>query len=194
MQRSGNRVSAYSAWFMLFVVFGLTSCNLSNQPKLPKPPFEVPIDLSRKGVVADFDIQVTWHNIYDFEIYFAYPKEDDAEWERVQKIVGGPHEPAPVPAPVKLIIIKKQGQEEQIIYQKTLENSDTDSQVFGHVYNYFGKTIGGCNLPLGEYRFILESLAQPQEYASILTKFHIGTDPKTIFIPINFDRSKTCPQ
>ena len=183
-------MSAYSAWFMLFAVFGLTACNLSNQPKLPKPPFKTPVNLSHKGVVADFDIRITSYDIYAFELRFEYPEEDQDERERVRRLVGGLHEPTLVPTPVKLTIYKKQAQNEQLFYQKTIADSETS----GAGSNNFSKTIGDCDLKRGKYRFVLESLAQPQEYASIPTKFHIGTDPKLVFIPINIDRSKTCPQ
>ena len=199
MLRSGNRVSAYSAWFMLFAVFGLTSCNLSNQPKLPKPPFKTPISsLSGKGVVADFNIRITSYDIYEFKLRFEYPEGDQAERERVRNIIGDAARDKDnnlvtpgILTPVKLTIYKKQAQGEQIVYQKT-ENPYLTSG--GGSTGYFAKTIGHCDLKRGEYRFVLESLAQPQEYASIPTKFHIGTEPKLVFIPINIDRSKTCPQ
>ena len=192
MLRSGNRVSAYSAWFMLFALCVLTSCNLSNQPKLPKPRFETPVNLSREGVVADFDIRVTWHDIYHFQIYFGFPAGEQDERERVRKIVGGLHEATLVSTPVKLTILKKQTQNEQIVYQKIIEDLEGN----GFSSSEFIKTIGHCDLKRGKYRFVLESLAQPQEYASIPTTFVITFDgfPKAIFIPINIDRSKTCPQ
>ena len=175
----------------------LTSCNFGNQPKLPKPPFKMPISsLSHEGVVADFDIRITSYNIYDFKLYFEYPKEDRVERERVQNIIGDASRDKNnnlttpgILTPVKLTIYKKQAQGEQIVYQKT-ENPYLTSAGS----NYYAKTIGHCDLKRGKYRFVLESLAQPQEYASIPTKFHIGTEPKTIFIPINIDRSKSCPQ
>ena len=198
MLRSGNRVSAYSAWFMLFAVFGLTSCNLSNQPKLPKPPFKTPISsLSGKGVVADFNIRITSYDIYEFKLRFEYPEGDQAERERVRKLVGDYGrdkdnnliEPG-ILTPVKLTIFKKQKQGELMIYQKIIKDPET----YSASSNDFGKKLGHCDLKRGKYRFVLESLAQPQEYASIPTKFHIGTEPKLVFIPINIDRSKTCPQ
>ena len=192
MLRSGNRVSAYSAWFMLFAVFGLTSCNLSNQPKLPKPPFKTPVNLSHKGVVADFDIRVPKHRIYYFRMRFEYPEEDRAERERVRKLVGELHEPTLVSTPVKLTIYEKQAQNEQIVYQKMIEDSETS----GAGSNYYAKTIGHCDLKRGKYRFVLESLAQPQEYASIPTKFVI-TFPNIFKFSTNLkgiDRSTTCPQ
>ena len=175
---------------MLFALYMLTSCNFGNKSKLPKPPFETSIDLAREGVVADFDIRVTKYDIYNFEIRFMYLGEDRSEREYVRKLVGGLHEPTLVPTPVKLTIYKKHVQNEQVFYQITIKDSETSS----FSYDYFAKTIGYCDLPRGEYRFVLESLAQPQEYASVPTLFHIGTEPKLVFIPINIDRSKSCPQ
>ncbi len=185
--RSGNEIMVFSVLLVLLA----SSCNLSNKPKLPKPPFETPINLAHEGVVADFDIRVTWHNVYYFEIYFKFLEGDQAERAYVQKLVGGLHEPKRlIPTPIKLTIFKKKAQGEQVVYQKTIEDPDTDS----FSVDYFAKTIGHCNLPRGKYRFVLESLAQQQEYASIPTLFHIGTDPKSFFIPINIDRSMSCPQ
>ena len=185
---------------MLFAVFGLTSCNLSNQPKLPKPPFKTPVNLSHKGVVADFDIRVPKHRIYHFRMRFEYPGEDRAERERVRNIIGDAARDKDnnltrpgILTPVKLTIYKKQAQGEQIVYQKT-ENPYLTSG--GGSTGSFAKTIGHCDLKRGEYRFVLESLAQPQEYASIPTKFVI-TFPnifKFSFNPKDIDRSKTCPQ
>ena len=86
MQHTGNWVSTYWALFMLFALFGLTWC--SGNWRLPKPPFGVPVDLSRGGVVADFNIRVRRHWLYHFEIRFSYPKGDRAERERVRKLVG----------------------------------------------------------------------------------------------------------
>ena len=192
MLRSRNRVSIFSALCMLFALCVLTSCNFSNQPKLPKPPFKTPVNLSHEGVVADFDIRVPKHRIYRFRMRFEYPEEDRAERERVRRLVGELHEPTLVPTPVKLTIYKKQAQNEQLFYQKTIADSETS----GAGSNDYAKTIGYCDLPRGEYRFVLESLAQPQEYASIPTKFVI-TFPNIFKFSTNLkgiDRSKTCPQ
>ena len=196
---SKNKISMFLTLFMLFALCMLTSCNFGNQPKLPKPPFKTPVSsLSREGVVADFDIRITSYNIYNFKLRFEYPKEDRVERERVQNIIGDASRDKNnnlttpgILTPVKLTIYKKQAQGEQIVYQKTKNPYLTSG---GSTTGYFAKTIGHCDLKRGEYRFVLESLAQPQEYASIPTKFHIGTEPKTIFIPINVDRSKSCPQ
>ena len=193
--RLGNRVSTYSALFMPFALFVLASCNLSNQPKLPKPPFKVPVDLSRKGVVANFDIRVPKHRIYRFRIRFEYPEEDQAQREHVRKLVGDYGrdknnnliEPG-ILTPVKLTIFKG----ESVIYQRIIKDPET----YAHGSGYFAKLIGRCDLTRGEYRFVLESLAQLQEYASIPTKFVI-TFPspfKFSFNPKGIDRSKTCPQ
>ena len=186
---------------MLFALCMLTSCNFGNQPKLPKPPFETSIDLSRKGVVADFDIQMPkWHRIYHFKLRFEYPEEDRAERERVQNIIGDASrdknnnltKPG-ILTPVKLTIYKKQAQGERIVYQKT-ENPYLTSG--GGSTGSFAKTISHCDLKRGKYRFVLESLAQPQEYASIPTNFIVTfngfLEARLIFI--NVDRSKTCPQ
>ena len=191
MQRTGNWVSTYWALFMLFALFGLTWC--SGNWRLPKPPFGTPVDLSRGGVVADFNIRVTRHRIYHFRMRFEYPEGDRAEKERVRKIVGGLHEPTLVPTPVKLMIFKKQAQNEQMVYRITVEDPDT----YSASSNGFGKKLGYCDLSPGEYRFVLESLAQPQEYASIPTFFYVATHPRAQFNPFkptNFDRSKSCPE
>ena len=177
---------------MLIALCVLASCNLSNQPKLPKPPFETPIDLSRGGVVANFDILVPKHRIYHFRFRFEYPEEDQAERERVRKLVGGLNEPKALLTPVKLTILKKQAQREEVVYQKIIESPKVTYNGFG----YFAKLIGACDLKRGEYRFVLESLAQRQEYASIPMKFHI-TFPSIFKFSFNLkdsDRSKTCPQ
>ena len=196
---SRHKISIFSALFVLFALCMLTSCDLSNQPKLPKPRFKTPINLSHKGVVADFDIRVTWHRIYHFDIRFEYPEEDQAERERVRKLVGGYGrdkdnnliEPG-ILTPVKLTIFKKQKQGELMIYQKIIKDPETYAGGSGS----FAKHIGRCDLKRGEYRFVLESLAQPQEYASIPTNFIVTfngiLEARLIFI--NVDRSKTCPQ
>ena len=184
---------------MLIALCVLASCNLSNQPKLPKPPFKVPVNLSHKGVVADFDIRVPKHRIYYFRILFEYPEEDQAQRAHVRKLVGDYGrdkdnnliEPG-ILTPVKLTIFKKQNQGELIIYQKTIKDPET----YAASSDYFAKLIGACDLKRGEYRFVLESLAQRQEYASIPTKFHI-TFPNIFKFSYNLkdiDRSKTCPQ
>ena len=192
MLSSGKRVSIFSALCMLIALCVLASCNLSNQPKLPKPPFKTPVNLSHKGVVADFDIRVPKHRIYLFRIRFEYPEEDQAQREHVRKLVGGLNEPKVLLTPVKLTILKKQAQREEIVYQKIIESPKATFNGSG----YFAKLIGACDLKRGEYRFVLESLAQRQEYASIPTKFHI-TFPSIFKFSYNLkdiDRSKTCPQ
>ena len=186
---SRHRISVCSALFVLFALCMLTACN---DWRLPKPPFGTPVDLSSGGVVADFKIRVTQHRHYNFIIRFRYPEEDRAERERVRKIVGGLHEPTPVPIPVKLMIFKKQAQNEQMVYRITVEDPDT----YSASSNDFGKELGYCDLSPGEYRFVLESLAQPREYASIPTLFYVVADPRAQFNPFkptNFDRSKSCP-
>ena len=180
MLRSGNGIAVFSVLFVLLALFGLISCNLSNEPKLPKPPFGTPVNLAREGVLADFDIRSVKHNLYSFYLKFEFSEGDQADRERVRKIVGGPHEPASVPVPVKLTIFKKQAQDEQIYYRKTIEKWDIDR--YGHD-NYKG-SLGGCNLPRGKYRFVLESLASSREYESIATSFRIGFYPR-----IKFDTS-----
>ena len=114
MLRSGNRIAVFSVLLALLALFALTACN---GKRLPKPPFKTPVNLAREGVVADFDIRVTSHYLYLFGLRFELPKGDQVERERVAKIVGA-FEPAPVPAPVKLTIFKKQAQGEQIYLPK----------------------------------------------------------------------------
>ena len=182
--------SEYHLLFALLALFALASC--SDGPKLLKPPFETPVNLSREGVVADFNIRITKHDIYHFYIRFEYPEGDQAERERVRKLVGGLNERMVLLTPVKLTIYKKQAQNEQIVYQKDIEIPESTSAAS----NFYAKDIGHCDLKRGKYRFVLESLAQPQEYASIPTKFLITFENflKATFIPINVDRSKSCPQ
>ena len=199
MLHSRHKISIFSALCMLITLCVLASCNLSNQPKLPKPPFKTPIDLSHKGVVADFDIRVPKHRIYYFRILFEYPEEDQAQRAHVRKLVGDYGrdkdnnliEPG-ILTPVKLTIFKKQNQGESIVYQRIIK----DPEMYAYGSNYFAKLIGACDLKRGEYRFVLESLAQRQEYASIPTKFHI-TFPSIFKFSFNLkdsDRSKTCLQ
>ena len=188
--RDPDRSILFPVLFTVLVLSGLAAC--SNEPKLPKPPFETPVNLSHKGVVADFDIRVPKHRIYHFELSFEYPEEDRAERERVRKIVGSLHEATLVSTPVKLTIFKEQVQNKKIIYQIIIEDPDT----YSASSNDFGKKLGHCDLKRGKYRFVLESLAQPQEYASIPTKFAI-TFPNIFKFSTNLkgiDRSKTCPQ
>ena len=116
---SKNKISMFSTLFMLFALCMLTSCNFGNQPKLPKPPFKTPVNLSHKGVVADFDIRVPKHRIYLFRMRFEYPEEDRAEREHVRRLVGDYGrdkdnnliEPG-ILTPVKLTIFKEQNQGE----------------------------------------------------------------------------------
>ena len=197
--RSRHKISMFSTLFMLFALCMLTSCNFGNKPKLPKPPFKVPVDLSLKGVVADFDIRVPKHRIYRFRILFEYPEEDQAQRAHVRKLVGDYGrdkdnnliEPG-ILTPVKLTIFKKQNQHESITYQRIIK----DPEMYAYGSGYFAKRVSHCDLKRGEYRFVLESLAQRQEYASIPTKFHI-TFPNIFKFSYNLkdiDRSKTCPQ
>ena len=184
MLRSGNGIMVFSVLLVLLA----SSCNLSNKPKLPKPAFETPVNLAREGVLADFDIRSVKHDLYFFYLYFKFSEGDRADRERVRKIVGGgPNEPASVPAPVKLTIFKKQAQDEQIYYQKTIEKWDINSRTSD---SYKG-TLGACDLPRGEYRFVLESLASPREYESIATFFRIGFDARIKF-DTSIGRSVTC--
>ena len=189
--------SEYHLLFALLALFALASC--SDKPKLPKPPFETPINLSREGVVADFNLRVPQHRIYHFDIRFEYPQEDQAQRERVRKLVGeygrdkdnNLIEPG-ILTPVKLTIFKKQNQDELMIYQKVIKEPETYAGGSGS----FSKRIGRCDLKRGKYRFVLESLAQPQEYASILTNFIVTfngiLEARLVFI--NVDKSKSCPQ
>lgn len=196
MLRSRHKPSMFSALCALFALCMLTACN---DWRLPKPPFGTPVDLSSGGVVADFNIRVTKHRLYYFELRFSYPEGDRAERERIRKLVGEYRrdknnnliEPG-ILTPVKLIIFEKQAQSEQIVYQKTIRDPGTVS----YSINDFTKKIGYCDLPRGHYRFVLESLAQPREYASISTFFYV-TYPhpfKFSFNPKTADRSKSCPQ
>ncbi len=195
MLRSGNRIAAFSVLLALLALLALTArndqCASSDHCLHPWQPFKTPVNLAREGVVADFDIRVIKYDFYYFKILFGFPEGDQAERERIRKIVGGLHEPAPVPAPVKLTIFKKQAQDEQIYYQKIIEKLDTDS----YSVRYFAATLGKCILPRGEYRFVLESLASSREYESIAMFFRISVNPKTM-IDVNrknkFSRSKSC--
>ena len=182
----------------LLALFGLASC--SNKPKLPKPPFKTPINLSYKGVVADFDIRIPLHRIYDFEIHFEYPEEDRAERERVRRLVGDYGrdkdnnliEPG-ILTPIKLTIFKEQNQGELMIYQRIIKDPET----YGYGSNFYFKDIGHCDLKRGKYRFVLESLEQPQEYASIPTAFIVTFESFLVesrMIFLNVDRSTSCPQ
>ena len=182
MLRSGNRIAAFSVLLALLALLALTArndqCASSDHCLHPRQPFKTPVNLAREGVAADFDIRSIKHDLYFFEIYFGFSEGDRADRERVRKIVGGLHdEPASVPAPVKLTIFKRQAQDEQIYYQKTIEKPDIN----GYTSDSFIGSLGDCNLPRGKYRFVLESLASPREYESIATFFRIGVNPKIKF-------------
>ena len=195
--RDPDRKILLPVLFALLALFGLASCR--DEPKLPKPPFKTPINLSHEGVVADFNLRVPQHRIYHFDIRFEYPQEDQAERERVRKLVGDYGrdkdnnliEPG-ILTPVKLTIFKKQNQGELMIYKKIIKDPETYAGGSGS----FAKHIGRCDLKRGKYRFVLESLAQPQEYASIPTNFIVTfngiLEARLVFI--NVDRSKSCPQ
>ena len=195
MLRSGNRIAAFSVLLALLALLALTArndqCASSDHCLHPWQPFKTPVNLAREGVVADFDIRVIKYDFYYFKILFGFPEGDQAERERIRKIVGELNEPALLPAPIKLTIFKKQAQDEQIYYQKTMEKSAVDS----FTVEYFAATLGKCILPRGEYRFVLESLASSREYESIAMFFRISVNPKTM-IDVNrknkFSRSKSC--
>ena len=158
---------------LLIVVLCVTQCQRTTYPT---PPFLVPIRLDQKGVVADLNFEITeyWH--YVFYIRFYFPEEDRNERARVKKIIGdtgqeqGSKDFDPgVLTPIKLSIFKEEEQSWVLIHEKEITPTLT---FWGS--GSFGKVLEGRKLAVGKYRIILESFAQPIEYASIPTKFGIS--------------------
>ena len=90
----------------------LTSDNDSNTSNLPEPPFETPVNLALKGVVADFDIRVARARVCHFEILLEYHDGgDQAGWEHFRKITGL-REPG-ISIPLKPTILEKQAQNKE---------------------------------------------------------------------------------
>lgn len=145
-------------------------------PTYPTPPLQVPIRLDQKGVVADFNFEITEEWYYVFSINFHFPEKDQDEWARIKKIIGddgqgqGRAEFNPgILTPVKLSIFRAEQGAWVLVHEKNITPTLTS---WGG--DYFKKIIEGRKLVVGEYRVVLESFARPIEYASIPTKFGIG--------------------
>ncbi len=188
-------------FFMALAAVGLTSCD--GEAKAHKPPMATAIKLSQKGVVAEFDFEVTEHWIYNFAIRFRWtPEEDQNERSRIRKIIGGyeldqsnnPLEPG-ILTPIELTIIKKDGNVESIAYKKTMTPILTSwgGDAYAPGSGAFTKNIGHCDLAPGTYRVLLKSLLAAEVYSTIPTYLTIGMDKyKSSFDPKKTDRSKTC--
>jgi hypothetical protein len=139
------------------------------RPTYPPPPLQVPIRLDQKGVVADFNFEITedWH--YVFYIRFAFPEKDQVERARVRKIIAGTDFDPGILTPVKLSIFRKEQGFWVLLHEKEITPTLTS---WGG--DNFKKTVEGRKLVVGEYRAMLESFAEPVEYATIPTKFGIG--------------------
>ena len=203
LPRRAWRLSAPCALLLLSGVSGAhPAC--AREPGVRTVPVARTVDLAHEGVVARFDIRVKEHEIYNFGIRFRYPENDQAERARIRKIIGGheldwngqPREPG-VPTPVRITITSKAGGSNPVVYRKELTPVLTSwgGDPYARGSATFTKALGHCDLVPGEYTVVLESLAHPEEYASIPTYVSVGGNGfKISFDPRHADRSRTCPQ
>jgi len=168
-----KRNSVFKGVVILVQIIAVLCVTQCLRTTYPTPPFLVPIRLDQKGVVADFNFEITeyWH--YVFYIRFNFPEEDRNERARVKKIIGDREQSQDfkpgVLTPVKLSIFKGEEQSWVLIHEKEMTPTLTSWGGDG-----FDKDLEGRKLAIGKYRIVLESFAQPIEYASIPTKFGIG--------------------
>jgi hypothetical protein len=166
-------VSWRLAILVLFVVF----CVIQYlRPANPVPPLLVPIRLDQKGIVADLNFEITERWYYVFYIRFLFHEDDMKDRARVKEIIGdngqlqGRKDFHPgILTPVKLSIFKEEQQSWVLVHEKEITPTLTS---WGG--DNFDKDITGIRLATGQYRAVLESFAQPIEYATIPTNFGIG--------------------
>jgi Domain of unknown function (DUF5625) len=186
---------SYALLFSALVALGLTSCR--DGSGIESPPVIKSINLAHEGIVSRFDLKVTEHLVYQFDVMFRFPENNSEERARIRKIIGGyeldknsnPIDPGLL-TPLNLVIYKENENSGLIVYQKSITPVLTS---WGG--DNFKKIMGHCDLTPGRYTVLLKNLAHPKEYESIPTFFVIGMDKfKTTFDPKNIDRNKTCPQ
>ncbi len=151
-------------------------------------PSSQPIKLSDTGVVADFKFNVRKHYVYAYSMSFHYPKNDQSERTRVQKILGGheidkngkPIEPG-VSTPINLTIFKicKNGKEVEI-YSK-----DFDPILTSWGDTSFEKNLDSHVMVPGIYRARITNRRASTELLGIPITFEMGMPAK-----INFDPAK----
>ncbi|WP_146176046.1 DUF5625 family protein [Chromobacterium haemolyticum] len=177
---------------LVILVLAVSGCSVG-ETKL-KLPLNLPVDLSRAGVVAETNFTVDELNVYDFFLEFYYQPGNELDRTRVRKVLGGnaldktgaPLEPG-VTTPVRLEIFKLGENYVCRVFQKQLSPTLTS---WGG--DSFGKNIGGKLLFPGTYHLRLESLSGNPAYASIKTDFVVGMDRFKTTVSKNMEKVQEC--
>lgn len=141
----------------------------------PKPPIEVPIDMSKAGVVADFVIRSDdSEKTRVFSLYFVNGttgnyKTTNKEW--LEKFVGHGDVIGTI-TPVKMTIYRLEKDKEPVVfYEGTIEAGGTHARGFelldGRRMTYHNRTFKWISLPKGKYRIQLENLKDFPELKGI---------------------------
>ncbi|AFV96976.1 DUF5625 family protein [Sulfuricurvum sp.] len=157
----------------------------------PKPPIEVPIDMSKAGIVADFVIRSDDSEKYrDFWLVFVrYPSgkyreeiKDSTPW--LDEFIGGGtrnidgSEIKGTITPVKLTIYRlEKDKEPTLFYEATIEAGGRDARGFylldGRKMAHDMRWVKEMRLPKGKYRIRLENLKAFPELKEIEMYFAI---------------------
>jgi hypothetical protein len=147
----------------------------------PKPPIEVPIDMSKAGTVADFVIRSNDSEKYRvFSLYFVrFPlgKVGYGSEPWLDDFIGhGPDRGTTTP--VKLTIYRIEKDKEPIqFYEATIEARGRDSRGFylldGRKMAFDDRWVDEMRLPKGKYRIQLENIKEFPELKRIEMYFAV---------------------
>ena len=175
MQKSGRWLLLIGVILLMTLAsLGVTAC--AGKPKPQRPPVTTPIALDQLGIVAEFEMEVREHLLYEYFLSFKFPEGDQVERARLRKILGGYEvdkfgralEPG-APTPIVLTITQLIDRTELKIFRKEIDPILTS---WGG--DSFDKNIGHCDLPPGLYRVRLENMREASEFASMPVKFVVG--------------------
>lgn len=154
-------------FFMVLASFGLTSC--ADEPKLKKPPFELPFDAGSVGSKTNFEVEIIEKNEYLLGIVF-FIKKTPEEAIRVGKILGASQQIGPaqwveygVPATFLVQIYKQPGNEE--LLNKLVDHPKTRPEDIGRTAD-----IVRIILVPGSYSIKIEYIQGASELASLPSK------------------------
>lgn len=159
--------------FGLSTLLGITAC--AKQPKIPKPPIEIPFSLDKGAESVEVEFRITEKQTFTFGLGFYFNNKD--EGSRVLKLVGtagrnkktGEYVDLGIPLKMKLKIQSIGKSDLPFNFEKT----ETRIPQYSSAANRFNKKIADIRLEPGLYKVNLENLLQAPSMQGIPIKFHI---------------------
>jgi len=156
----------------LLIFAWLSGCSFERENGFHKPPLEMPFELQKLGSNIEIEMHITEYKEYVFALDFMYKENDQADRDRVKKLVGDSSHDGDfgILTPLHLKISAIDALEGKTI----LDHEFKKLKLVSWGADNFEKHITGIKLKPGNYLIMIESLSNIPELVGTQVTFRVA--------------------